>query len=129
MGYKKLDGYGKPYYVNYNEGKVYRVYSTTQLKELKDGATATEYGYLKLKNIDGSRSDIATHQLIVKGGVPNFKRKRNVHHIDGIKSHNYSSNLLPVTTKQHWKADILRRNNSPEYMAYIESIQNENEGR
>lgn len=128
FGYVRLDEYVKPYYINYDEGRVYRVIDTNKLKEMRDGAKKGEYGYLKLKCADGTTEIISTHKLVVRGSIPNTKRKTSTHHIDGDASNNGKNNLLPVRGKEHWKADSLRRTNSPEYSEFIESIRRDNKG-
>lgn len=129
LGYHRLHEYAKPYYLNYNEGYVYRVIDSNKLKQMHDGAKPNKYGHLKLKCKDGTTEDVYTHQLIMRyGEIPNIKKKTLGHHIDGNVSHNGRKNVLPMDGKEHHKAHWIFTHNPDEYSEFIEIVRKDNCG-
>lgn len=100
LGVLKIENRGKPYYKAIREGKNYRVFSSNKLKELKDGATKTEYGYVKLKQADGTFKDEAVHRLIAES-IPNEGNKPVVHHKKIARNKNGIDDLEWVTYKEN----------------------------
>lgn len=100
LGFMKLENRGKPYYKGLKQGKVYRVFSENKLKELKDGASETEYGYVKLKQVDGTFKDEAVHRLIAES-IPNEGNKPVVHHKKIARNKNGIDDLEWVTYKEN----------------------------
>lgn len=100
LGVLKIENRGKPYYKAIREGKIYRVFSPNKLKELKDGATETEYGYVKLKQADGTFKDEAVHRLIAES-IPNEGNKPVVHHKKIARNKNGIDDLEWVTYKEN----------------------------
>lgn len=100
LGVLKIENRGKPYYKAIREGKIYRVFSSNKLKELKDGATETEYGYVKLKQADGTFKDEAVHRLIAES-IPNEENKPVVHHKKIARNKNGIDDLEWVTYKEN----------------------------
>lgn len=128
FGYRRLEEYAKPYYINCNEGCVYRVVSPNQLKQMRDGAKQKEYGYLKLKCKDGITEDVSTHKLVIKESdvIQNRKNKGRGHHIDCNAAHNGQANLLPVTDKEHHEAHRIYKHERDKYSEFIEKIRKDN---
>lgn len=60
----------------------------------------TGYSYVTLRQ-NGKNKDEKMHRLIGKLRCPNILRKDIYHHIDGDKSNNKASNILPVWFEQH----------------------------
>lgn len=100
LGVLKIENRGKPYYKSIREGKIYRVFSSNKLKELKDGATEKEYGYVKLKQADGTFKDEAVHRLIAES-IPNEENKPVVHHKRIARNKNGIDDLEWVTYKEN----------------------------
>lgn len=104
LGFKEIEGRGKPYYAGLTEGKIYRVIGNNKLKELKDGATPTEYGYVKLKQLDGTFKDEAVHRIICSY-KENPQKKWYVNHLAGLRNRNKLSELewaTPSENMQHY---------------------------
>lgn len=104
LGFKKIEGRGKAYYAGLTEGKIYRVKGSNKLKELKDGATPTEYGYVKLKQSDGTFKDEAVHRIICSY-KENPQGKRYVNHLAGLRNRNKLNELewaTPSENMQHY---------------------------
>lgn len=100
FGVLKIENRGKPYYKGIREGKIYRVFSPNKLKEMKDGATEKEYGYVKLKQADGTFKDEAVHRLIAES-IPNDENKPVVHHKRIARNKNGIDDLEWVTYKEN----------------------------
>lgn len=101
LGVLKIENRGKPYYKAIREGKIYRVFSPNKLKEMKDGATEKEYGYVKLKQVDGTFKDEAVHRLIAES-IPNEENKPIVHHKRVARNKNGIDDLEWVTYKENY---------------------------
>ncbi len=110
FGFKKIPNTEKAYYKGLNTGKIYRVYQGNKLKPLKDGATATRYGHVKLKIKNGKFRTFATHRLIIAGEKPNPKNKPQVNHLTGLKNHNRIDELDWATGAENCRHyQILKR--------------------
>lgn len=102
LGFMKIEGRGKPYYAGLTEGKIYRVKGSNKLKELKDGATPTEYGYVKLKQLDGAFKDEAVHRIICSF-KENPQKKRFVNHLTGLRNRNKLKELEWATPSENMR--------------------------
>lgn len=100
LGFMKIENRGKPYYKGLKQGKIYRVFSPNKLKELKDGASETEYGYVKLKQADGTFKDEAVHRLIAES-IPNKENKPVVHHKRIARNKNSIGDLEWATYREN----------------------------
>lgn len=100
FGVYKLGDMGKPYYQNTKEGKTMRVTAPNKLKAMKDGATETRYGKVKLKNADGSFKNFYTHRLQGRY-IDNPEHKPLIHHDTGKKNHNAIDELAWATYKEN----------------------------
>ena len=102
FGFFKIEGTGKPYYAGTRIGKVFRVVAANKLKEMKDNATPTRYGYLKLRMPDGTFKTMATHRIMGmfipnpdpehKSVVNHLKFAKNRNAIDELAWASYSEN-------------------------------------
>lgn len=94
----------------------------------------TGYSYVTLRQ-NGKNKNETIHRLIGKLQCPNALRKNIFHHIDGDKSNNKASNILPVWQWQHDELHkILKGRKSKEligddrdtYNKMIQAIKEEN---
>lgn len=100
LGFKEISGLGKPYYAGLHQGKILRVIAPNKLKELSDGATETEYGYVKLRQLDGTFKDMSVHRLIAHF-LQNKKNKPIVHHKHHLRNRNSIDELEWATYKEN----------------------------
>lgn len=100
FGFYEIEGKEKPYYIGTKQGKVFRVVADNKLRELKDGATEKEYGYVKLKMPDGTFKEFATHRLIGEF-IENPENKSLIHHKTGKKNHNAIDELTWATYSEN----------------------------
>jgi hypothetical protein len=70
------------------------------------------YCHICLKK-DGVYVSKTVHRLVAESFIENPKRKREVHHINGIKTDNRAENLEWVDRKEHAVKDKERRNGKP----------------
>ena len=87
---------GMPYYIS----KQGQVYSVTSKRVLKPILSKKGYYIVSFK-IKGHRQRFFLHRIIAEAFIPNPENKPQVNHIDGIKSHNYRSNLEWVTGSEN----------------------------
>lgn len=102
FGFFKIEGTAKPYYAGTKIGKIFRVTAHNKLKEMKDGATPTRYGYLKLKMPDGTFKDFSTHKII-GGFIPNPENKPVINHLKFDKDQNAIDDLEWATYKENYE--------------------------
>lgn len=79
LGFRRINGMGRNYYINLTDGIVCRVTKDRKLKEMKDGATVERYGKVKLKTADGTYKDFSTHRLVAEF-IKNALHKPFVNH-------------------------------------------------
>lgn len=106
-----------------NKGNVYELSKGTKLKPTLNGC---EYLQVSLC-ADSKRLDERVHILTAFCWCPNAKFKKEVHHINAVKTDNNKDNLIWMTTEEHVKAHKLLNaarisNNFEEYNAFIAEI-------
>lgn len=109
FGVYKIDGTAKPYYAATKQGKILRVVAPNKLKEMKDGATPTEYGYVKLKQTDGTFKEFGTHQLIGHF-IPNPENKPVINHLFLARNRNKIDELEWATYSENAKHYLEHKN-------------------
>ena len=88
-----------PGYLVCSNGEIYSEKSNKFLKKDVD-----IHGYVRVKmTLDGRKDNrlISVHRLVTTAFIPNPDNKPDVNHIDGIKSHNYVSNLEWCTKSEN----------------------------
>lgn len=111
-----------------NKGNVYELSKGTKLKPTLNGC---EYLQVSLCT-DSKRLDERVHILVAFCWCPNAKFKKEVHHINAVKTDNDKDNLIWMTTEEHAKAHRLlnaAKNSGDciEYDDFIEKIRLENQ--
>lgn len=111
-----------------NKGNVYELSKGTKLKPTLNGC---EYLQVSLC-ADSKRLDERVHILTAFCWCPNAKFKKEVHHINAVKTDNNKDNLIWVTTEEHVKAHKLlnaakNSGDFSEYDTFIATIQSENQ--
>ena len=92
LGFRKISGTDRPYYVNLIDGKVCNITKDGKLKEMKDHASESEYGRVKLKMPDGKFHSLYVHRLVGQF-IPNHSHKEEINHKNLDKSNNNINNL------------------------------------
>ena len=116
LGFIKINGTERNYYVNLTDGIICRVTHDGKLKALRDGATPKQYGRVKLKMKDGSFKSFYVHRLI-GDYIPNPDNKPIINHKRLDKDKNSIYDLEWVTQKEnmqdyyrHKKEELNERN-------------------
>lgn len=102
FGFKKIPNTAKPYYAATKQGKICRVIDKNKLKEMKDGASPTQYGYVKIKQTDGTYKEIGTHRLIAEF-IDNPENKPVVNHKAIYRNHNKIDELEWCTQSENMR--------------------------
>lgn len=100
LGFRRINGMGRNYYINLIDGIVCRVTRDGMLREMKDGATPKQYGRVKLKMKDGTFKKFYTHRLIADF-IPNPENKPVVNHKLINRNENGINNLEWTTQKEN----------------------------
>jgi len=100
LGFIKINGTERNYYVNLTDGLICRVTNDGKLKALRDGATSKQYGRVKLKMKDGSFKSFYVHRLI-GDYIPNPNNKPIINHKRLDKDKNSIYDLEWVTQKEN----------------------------
>jgi hypothetical protein len=106
---KPITGYENLYYIS-NLGRVFN-----KTKELKTFIQNNGYEVVKL-SCKSKAKHFTIHRLVATHFLPNPNNLPEVNHIDGVKTHNYDTNLEFVTSsgnKQHAIATGLKVYNNP----------------
>lgn len=103
LGFRRIPGTLKPYYLDLNGGYVCRVISPNKLMIMKDNASESRYGYVKLKMMDGSYKSCRVNRLI-GDFIPNPNKKPIVHHTTGYKNRNGIFELAWADYSENTKA-------------------------
>lgn len=101
LGFRRLNGMDRPYYLDVVNGRVFNVTKHGKLRELKHGISSGEYRQVKLK-ANGRFKCVYVHRLVA-GFILNHQHKKEVNHKDLDKSHNGYNNLEWVTHKENVK--------------------------
>lgn len=108
LGWKRLDGWAKNYFVNPSEGKIYSVIkSNGKLRELNSNKKTGSNGYVsvKLKGLDGKYHTKSEHILVADTYIPNPDNKPLCHH----KNHDRTDNRLSNLERTDYKDNSRRR--------------------
>ena len=95
-----IDGVKTEYFVS-RSGDVISRYKHKE-RHLKGFTTDKGYMYVKLWINNKTRAAFI-HRLVATAYIPNPDNKPEVNHKDGVKSHNYDTNLEWVTSKENKK--------------------------
>jgi hypothetical protein len=103
--WKDIEKYKGLYQVS-NKGRVRSLDRVDPLGRMRKGKIMApqpnRLGYYMIRlSKNGVRGSIAVHRLVATAFIPNPDDKKEVNHKDGIKSHNYDSNLEWVTRSEN----------------------------
>lgn len=104
LGWKRLQGWARNYYVNPSEGKIYSVVKTNRkLRELNGNKKtgSNRYVAVKLKGLDGKYHTKSEHRIIAESFIPNPENKRVTHHKNHDRTDNRRVNLEWITHKEN----------------------------
>lgn len=108
LGWKRLPGWARNYFVNPTVGKTYSVVKTSgKLRELNQNRKPGSNGYIsvKLKGLDGKYYTKSEHKLIADAYLPNPENKPLIHH----KNHDRTDNRLSNLERTDYKDNSRRR--------------------
>ena len=97
--WKDIEGYNGTYQIS-NTGKVRSFSSWAKGRLLSISYDKQGYPRITL-NGEGAYNNHSIHRLVAKAFIPNPENKRNVNHIDGVKTNNHASNLEWVTSREN----------------------------
>jgi len=101
--WKKISGYNGDYLIsNYGDVKSFKKFA--QGKILKPNIVC---GYCQIQLCKGRVKREYIHRLVAKAFIPNPENKPFINHKNGIKNHNYTSNLEWSTRKEIHKHAIM----------------------